>query len=425
MQSRPQSNAKILIVDDDTILASLYRIKLQGAGFQVEVAESGETGLLKISQSAPDVVVLDLMLGDMNGVEVLEMLRRNPTTQALPVIVFSSAFLGNLVDDAMKAGATKALNKANCPPNRLIEEIDAILQPRGPGADALRESIAAAAAPVRIDPRSVAPPRPPAFAGSAPTRAPPPGGPPKPPTQASPAGDDDMQGSLRRNLLEQVRQRIEDANRALPQWLKNPRNLDAPYFGAMYRAIRAIAGSASLAGRLRLGHLASGLEALLREVKRAPAELSGTVHRTVALGVGLLAELGRGDELQTESTVSPLIVIVDEDPESRRSVLEALEAAQLHPLAVGDLETARRLVEWNRFDLAVFHLDRGSGVAFAARLAENRLDPATPIIVIADTAEPEILRDSQGIGVNDLITRPVNPVELGVKALATVYGKRT
>jgi CheY-like chemotaxis protein len=120
---------RVLIVDDDTILASLYRIKLQAAGFVVDVAETGEAGLLQIAQRQPDIVVLDLMLADMNGVDALRVLRQNPVTQRLPVIVFSSAFLGGLVEEAERVGATKCLNKGNTPPNRLIDEIRIILEP--------------------------------------------------------------------------------------------------------------------------------------------------------------------------------------------------------------------------------------------------------------------------------------------------------
>src|SRR5690606_3511942 len=137
MQPGQRIQSKILIVDDDMILASIYRKKFQDAKFIVDVAGSGQAALLKISQDVPDVVLLDLMLGDMNGVEILEALRMNESTRKLPVIVFSNVFLGDLMEQAARAGATKCLSKSGCPPYRVIDEVqNALLRGHGAVAEA-------------------------------------------------------------------------------------------------------------------------------------------------------------------------------------------------------------------------------------------------------------------------------------------------
>lgn len=63
---------KILIIDDDPIVAGVYRGKFQVEGFLVEIATDGQTGLDLILKSHPDVVLLDLMLPKLSGVEVLK-----------------------------------------------------------------------------------------------------------------------------------------------------------------------------------------------------------------------------------------------------------------------------------------------------------------------------------------------------------------
>ena len=66
---------KMLIIEDDQIVGSIYLRKFQVEGFQVELALDGEAGLAATLKSRPDVVILDLMLPRLNGVEVLKKLR--------------------------------------------------------------------------------------------------------------------------------------------------------------------------------------------------------------------------------------------------------------------------------------------------------------------------------------------------------------
>src|SRR5262245_27912202 len=112
---------KMLIVEDDQIVGSIYRHKFQMEGFQVELATDGEAGLKAVANFQPDVMILDLMLPKLNGVEVLKRLRDRPETKGLPVIVLTNAYLSSLVQDAWKAGANHCMIKANCTPKQLVE----------------------------------------------------------------------------------------------------------------------------------------------------------------------------------------------------------------------------------------------------------------------------------------------------------------
>jgi len=112
---------KILIVEDDQIVANIYRNKFSLEGFQVEVANNGAIGLELAQIFQPDAVILDLMLPQMTGVEFMKRIRSQDGFQKLPVIVFSNTYLTNMVQEAWKAGATKCLSKANCTPKQVIE----------------------------------------------------------------------------------------------------------------------------------------------------------------------------------------------------------------------------------------------------------------------------------------------------------------
>src|SRR5438132_991151 len=118
---------KILIVEDDQIVANIYRNKFSLEGFQVEVANNGAVGLELATSFRPDAVILDLMLPQMTGVEFMKKVRAMDGFGQLPVIVFSNTYLTNMVQEAWKAGATKCLSKANCTPKQVIEVLRSVV----------------------------------------------------------------------------------------------------------------------------------------------------------------------------------------------------------------------------------------------------------------------------------------------------------
>jgi DNA-binding response OmpR family regulator len=114
---------KILIIEDDQIVANIYRNKFSVEGFQVEIARDGVAGLETILDFKPDAVVLDLMLPKMTGVELMKKIRSEPGFHKLPIVVFSNTYLTNMVQEAWKAGATKCLSKTNCSPKQLLDVV--------------------------------------------------------------------------------------------------------------------------------------------------------------------------------------------------------------------------------------------------------------------------------------------------------------
>lgn len=119
---------KIVVVEDQQALAIVYRNKFIAAGYQVEVAADGEAGLDLINSTKPDLVMLDLMLPKLNGIEVLKRVRANPLFPNMPVIIFSNASLPGMVEDAWKAGATMVLSKSNHSPNQIVESVRSVLE---------------------------------------------------------------------------------------------------------------------------------------------------------------------------------------------------------------------------------------------------------------------------------------------------------
>lgn len=115
----PESQKLILLVDDDKDLREIISIKLQRAGFKIEQAENGKLGIAKAKKLKPDLILMDVKMPIMTGVEALSKLRSDPETSSLKVI-----FLTNLgeptdenswIDDkfAKDAGAMGHIRKAD------------------------------------------------------------------------------------------------------------------------------------------------------------------------------------------------------------------------------------------------------------------------------------------------------------------------
>src|SRR5438876_234476 len=82
---------KVLIVEDETMLADALTLKLTKVGFQVEHAENGEQGLSMIMTGKPNIVLLDLMMPVMDGKTMLQKIRQVPELKLLPVIVLTNS----------------------------------------------------------------------------------------------------------------------------------------------------------------------------------------------------------------------------------------------------------------------------------------------------------------------------------------------
>ncbi len=87
-QEKPQ--LKVLVVDDEDNIIELIRLGLRYEGFQVEVASNGEQGLVQALRINPDLVILDVMMPGIDGLEVCRRLRSNPTTRDIPVLMLTA-----------------------------------------------------------------------------------------------------------------------------------------------------------------------------------------------------------------------------------------------------------------------------------------------------------------------------------------------
>jgi len=125
----------IFLVEDDSVVVQMYRAKLLREGFGVEVAEDGLMAVKMLATVKPDVVVLDLMMPKLNGVDVLKYIRSDSALKATPVIILSNAHMTNLAQKAAAIGAERALLKSSCTPGQLIDVINDLLSGKAVESD--------------------------------------------------------------------------------------------------------------------------------------------------------------------------------------------------------------------------------------------------------------------------------------------------
>lgn len=119
--------SKIYIVEDDPMLVEIYEKKLTDAGFEVKVTASGAAVKDEMTAWKPDLVLLDVVLPDMDGFEILEAIKKEPGIRNIPVYVFSNLSAKEDIDRATGLGAAGFLTKSSFTPSQLADEIKKIL----------------------------------------------------------------------------------------------------------------------------------------------------------------------------------------------------------------------------------------------------------------------------------------------------------
>jgi two-component system, OmpR family, phosphate regulon response regulator PhoB len=119
----------VLVVDDDPDVCDLVRYKLEQSGFDVRRASDGDQALREVDAEIPDLVLLDIMMPGMSGLEVLERWRANGATEKLPVIMLTAKAQENDVERGFELGADDYVIKPFSP-RELARRVTAVLSRR-------------------------------------------------------------------------------------------------------------------------------------------------------------------------------------------------------------------------------------------------------------------------------------------------------
>jgi CheY-like chemotaxis protein len=118
--------ARLLLIDDDALVHEMLETELQGEGYDLDKAFSGQEGLDRAQTTRPDVIILDLNMPGMSGFEVAEMLKRGEETARIPIVVFTGRDLSASERDRLRDGLSGLVIKGNSAGTRLIRAIRSI-----------------------------------------------------------------------------------------------------------------------------------------------------------------------------------------------------------------------------------------------------------------------------------------------------------
>ncbi len=121
------SQKKILLIEDDLLIRELYKRQLDHSGFLVDACEDGVYGLEAAQKKTYDLILLDIMMPRMNGLEVLKKLKSEDKTKNMPVVFLTNLGQDSILQEGTKLGAVSFLIKASYTPDELIAEVRKIL----------------------------------------------------------------------------------------------------------------------------------------------------------------------------------------------------------------------------------------------------------------------------------------------------------
>jgi len=394
---------KILIIEDDQIVANIYRNKLAIQGYEVQVANTGETGHDLIRSFRPDAVVLDLVLPKLSGVELMRIVRAEPDFAKLPIIVFSNTYLTSMVQEAWKAGATKCLSKANCTPRQVLEALSSVLVTNGN----------AAPPPVTPEPIAIL-----TATATEPAHT------PAPAHQPAPIFDLEFETDVRGTFATTLPEILNFLRTGLKALAKaDNETARVKLFHELARYTRNLTTNACLAGFAPVAQLAEALEAMLQDLREKPASATASTLRTAATAVDCIGFLFEKANVAKQIDVTTAkILAVDDDAISRRAITQALERAKLKATAVEDPNVGYELLTQRAFDLIFLDVDMPgmNGYELCTKLRALPRYKSTPVVFVTNLNDFEARASSMMSGGNDFIAKPFHFMELAVKAIVYV-----
>jgi CheY-like chemotaxis protein len=120
--------AKILIVEDDPLMSRLYKKVFERGGYDVLTVDRGAEGIVKAKEWQPGLILLDIMMPEMDGYQVLEKLKADDSSKSIPVVALTNLAGTEDAERAISMGALKYVIKSEHDPNDMLTLVGEILK---------------------------------------------------------------------------------------------------------------------------------------------------------------------------------------------------------------------------------------------------------------------------------------------------------
>jgi len=119
---------KVLIIEDDSYISDMYKIKFEASGFEVIIASDGVAGLKVLEKNRPDIILLDIIMPKMDGFSVLKAIKDNLTLSKIPVMLLTNLGQRENIEKGLKLGAASYVIKAHFTPSEIIKKVNEMLK---------------------------------------------------------------------------------------------------------------------------------------------------------------------------------------------------------------------------------------------------------------------------------------------------------
>ncbi|MBP9986131.1 response regulator [Candidatus Saccharibacteria bacterium] len=118
---------KIALIEDNTVISQMYRMKFESEGFDVKLATNGENGIALVKDFSPDIILLDIQMPVMNGAEALKKIRKLDNAQETPVIILTNLGEEEAPKDLASLNISSYIVKANLTPSQVVKKVKEVL----------------------------------------------------------------------------------------------------------------------------------------------------------------------------------------------------------------------------------------------------------------------------------------------------------
>lgn len=118
---------KIAIIEDDPVINQMYRMKFEASGYDVQLANNGKRGVALVKDFAPDIILLDLQMPEMDGVEALTEMRKHDWGKDVPVIILTNLGAEEAPRELKALGVHSYILKADLTPSQVVERVKTAL----------------------------------------------------------------------------------------------------------------------------------------------------------------------------------------------------------------------------------------------------------------------------------------------------------
>jgi DNA-binding response OmpR family regulator len=119
---------KVMLVEDDPFIRDIYQVKFSQEGFEVIVVDNGIKALKKLEQIIPNIILLDIIMPYMDGLETLKNIKSNEDWKKIPIIMLTNISEKEKISESEKYGVSNYLIKSHFTPSEVVDKVKNLLK---------------------------------------------------------------------------------------------------------------------------------------------------------------------------------------------------------------------------------------------------------------------------------------------------------